>query len=746
MTSGLFSDSDPVFDRKGDYLYFASARSFNPQYGDEGSTWIYSGTQILVAMPLRKDVRSPYLPKSEAEPFADSPKASVSVFAQLGLDEPVVRQAQTDEVSGDWKGMAGAVSFTLHLTLGANNVVTGQAQSDQGNADITGTYNPATKELTLSLALPGGVVGTMTAKISGNRISGSITIMGQIMAMSAERVGNAPPPKPGAPANPGTPGAKPGTPPAAAPLHVTIDMDGLESRAILLPLRSGRFGGLAVNDRNQLLFARFGTPGSQEGAGIKLFDITDEKRQEQTVAAGAVGMDITPDGKKILIVRGPSATVQDASAGATGDTVTPAAMTTTIDPRTEWKQLFDDAWRIERDFFYDPNMHGLNWKNVHDQYAKMLESCATRDDVSYVISEMISELNVGHAYYSGGDVAAEPSVSVGMLGADYALENGAYRIKKIVSGAPWDVETRGPLAQPGVNVKAGDYLLAVNGTPLDTKQDPWAAFQNLADRVVTITVSDKPTMDSAARDVTVRLTGSEGTLRYRDWIEQNRKYVEQKTGGRVGYIYVPDTGVNGQNDLFRQFMGQFDKDALIIDERWNGGGQIPDRFIELLNRPITNYWAKRDGLDWQWPPVSNPGPKCMLINGLAGSGGDAFPWMFRQAKLGKLIGTRTWGGLVGISGNPGLIDGGAVTAPTFAFYKLNSTWGIEGHGVDPDIEVMDDPALMTNGGDPQLDAGIKQMLDELKRAPYVAPKRPPYPEQKRHGHQRQRQITNHPLR
>jgi tricorn protease len=193
---------------------------------------------------------------------------------------------------------------------------------------------------------------------------------------------------------------------------------------------------------------------------------------------------------------------------------------------------------------------------------------------------------------------------------------------------------------------------------------------------------------------------SDRDLRYRAWIEHNRAYVAEKTAGRVGYIYVPNTGIDGQNDLFRQFYGQMDKAALIIDERWNGGGQIPTRFIELLNRPVTNYWARRDGMDWTWPPDSHQGPKCMLINGLAGSGGDAFPAYFRQAGLGKLIGTRTWGGLVGISGNPSLVDGGSVTAPTFAFYENDGTWGIEGHGVDPDIEILDDPARMTNGGDP----------------------------------------------
>jgi tricorn protease len=405
-------------------------------------------------------------------------------------------------------------------------------------------------------------------------------------------------------------------------------------------------------------------------------------------------------------------------------------MTATIEPRAEWKQIFDEAWRIERDFFYDPNMHGLNWKGVHDQYAKMLEDANSREDVSFIISEMISELNVGHAYYGGGDTSPQPSVPVGMLGADYELVNGAYRISRIYRGGPWDTDAIGPLSQPGIKVKAGDYILEVNGVPVDTKKDIYAAFIGLADKVVTLTVSSKPKLDGDAREVVVRPLSDEGDLRYRAWIEQNRAYVDKVSGGKVGYIYVPDTGINGQNNLVRQFLGNMNKEALIVDERWNGGGQIPTRFIEMLNRPITNYWARRDGKDWAWPPDAHSGPKCMLINGLSGSGGDAFPWYFRQAKLGKLIGTRTWGGLVGISGNPDLIDGAVVTAPTFAFYKANGTWAVEGHGVDADIEVLDDPALMQNGADPQLDAAIKLMLEEIKRSPYVPAKRPPYPDRR----------------
>ncbi len=319
------------------------------------------------------------------------------------------------------------------------------------------------------------------------------------------------------------------------------------------------------------------------------------------------------------------------------------------------------------------------------------------------------------------------NVSVGMLGVDYELHDGAYRITRIYEGGAWDADARGPLSQPGVDVKVGDYLLAVNGVPLDASKDPWAAFQGLAGKTVAITVSAQPKLDDRARPVVLVPLASEAALRYRAWIDHNRAYVAEKTGGRVGYLHVPDTGVNGQNELFRQFYGQIDRPALIIDERWNGGGQIPTRFIELLNRPVTNYWARRDGRDWSWPPDAHQGPKCMLTNGLAGSGGDAFPAYFRQAKVGNLIGTRTWGGLVGISGNPSLIDGGVVTVPTFAFYESDGTWGIEGHGVEPDIEVIDDPAKMTDGRDPQLDAAIDHMLAELQRHPYKPPARPAYP-------------------
>ncbi|MEW6747464.1 MAG: PDZ domain-containing protein [Planctomycetota bacterium] len=370
---------------------------------------------------------------------------------------------------------------------------------------------------------------------------------------------------------------------------------------------------------------------------------------------------------------------------------------------------------------------------TRERYASMLEDCVTREDVSYVIREMISELNVGHAYYSGGDVENEPSVSVGLLGVDFALEEGAYRIARICGGAAWDVDARNPLEEAGLGVHEGDYLLAVNGVPLDTTKDPWAAFLGLAGKVITITVSEKPVLDGAARDIVLKTLSSEADLRYRAWIEEKRAYVEHKSSGQVGYVYVPDTGWNGRNEFVRQYFGQLNKKALIVDERWNSGGYDPLCMVEMMNRPVTNFWARRDGKDWTWPADSHHGPKCMLINGLAGSGGDNFPWQFRRAGVGKLIGMRTWGGLIGISGNPGLIDGGQVTVPTFAFYETDGTWGVEGHGVDPDIEVIDDPSRMVDGSDPQLDVAIELMQQEIATYPYVMPRRPPSPDRRAMG-------------
>jgi tricorn protease len=512
------------------------------------------------------------------------------------------------------------------------------------------------------------------------------------------------------------------------PLH--IDIEGFESRAILVPVDRGRFVNLTVNADGNLIYQRNPHWGRGLQSTVQLLDLEDDEEMEKTVVSGVRAYSMSADGNKLLVgMEGTPMAIVDAAADQSmDDMVSTSGMTAEIDPPDEWRQILRDAWRIYRDFFYAPNMHGVDWDGVYDRYEAMLDDCASREDVGFILGELIAELNVGHAYSFGGDNEEPPHVSTGMLGCDYELDSGAYRISRIYEGAAWDADARGPLSQPGIDAEVGDYLLAVNGVPVDPKKDPWAAFQGLAGRTVTLTLSEKPKIDDDARQVVVDLLNGEYDLRYRAWVEGRRAYVDERTDGRVGYVYVPNTGISGQNELVRQFLGQTRKDALIVDERWNGGGQVPTRFIELLNRPLANYWAMRNMEEgYPEPTAAHHGPKCMIINESAGSGGDYFPFWFRGAGVGKIVGTRTWGGLVGLSGNPPLIDGGYASVPRFAFYDVDGTWGIEGHGVDPDIEVIADPALMVDGGDPQLDAAIALMLDEIEANPYVPTPKPVYP-------------------
>ncbi|MCA9286995.1 MAG: PD40 domain-containing protein [Phycisphaerales bacterium] len=525
-----------------------------------------------------------------------------------------------------------------------------------------------------------------------------------------------------------------------------IDLDGFEARAILLPVDRGIIGNLAVTKSGALLFTRRSPRGIEGEPSIRLYnalETDDDKRKEETVATGVGGFELAADAEHLLVNRSGRTYIIEARPNQKFESAVPTGgMNVTIDPREEWAGVYRDAWRRQRDYFYDPTMHGVDWNAVYEQYAAMLPDCASRDDVGFVISEMISELNVGHAYYRSGPTSeGAPGANVAMLGCDFDLGSqdvggrtvSAYRITSILRAGAWDIDARSPLDQPGLDVAEGDFLLEVNGMPVDTSKDPWAAFEGLAGQTITLTISSRPVVDDDARRIVVDTMRSDSGLRYRAWVEQRRQYVAERTDGQVAYIHVPDTGVNGQNNLVRQYFGQIHMPAMIVDERWNGGGQIPTRFIELLNRPATNYWARRDGHDWPWPPDAHFGPKAMLINGPSGSGGDAFPWYFRQAGLGPLVGTRTWGGLVGITGVPGLIDGASVSVPTFAFYESDGTWGIEGHGVDPDYVVSDDPALWQNGRDPQLDKAIELMLEAIRTRPYTPPQRPAYPNRRGMG-------------
>jgi tricorn protease len=513
--------------------------------------------------------------------------------------------------------------------------------------------------------------------------------------------------------------------------NVKIDFDQFEQRIVILPPPAGNMGSLAAV-KGKVLFMRYPNTGSDGNAStLKYFDF--EEREEKTVIEKINGYELSADGKKLLILQDGKYGIIDFGADKKLDkTLRVSEMEMTINPQEEWKQIFNDAWRFERDFFYDANMHGVDWNGVRTQYAALLPHCINRADVNFLIGEMIGELNASHTYRGGGDMENSKNRAVGYLGIDWMKKDGFFGVGKIIRGAPWDNEVRSALDEPGVNVKEGDYILAVNGIALHELPDPWAAFEGLAGKTVELTVNTKASWDGA-RTVVVKTMNDETRLRNLAWIEFNRQQVDKASGGKIGYIYVPDTGVNGQNELVRQFYGQWHKEGLIIDERFNNGGQIPDRFIELLNRKPLAYWDVRDGKNWQWPPVAHFGSMAMLINGWSGSGGDAFPDFFRKAGLGPLIGTRTWGGLIGLTGMPSLIDGGSVTAPTFRMYNPDGTWFKEGYGVDPDIEVKEDPTALAKGIDPQIQKAIEQVMKQIAERGPIHPKEPPMEDRSRKG-------------
>ena len=503
---------------------------------------------------------------------------------------------------------------------------------------------------------------------------------------------------------------------------VTIEFEGFERRIIILPPEAGNMGNLAAAD-GKIIYMRYPNSGSDgEDSELMFFDL--KEKESKTIMKNVNGYELSADGKKLLVRQGRNLGVVGVGSDQKMDKqLALNKMEMTIDPKAEWQQIFNDTWRFERDFFYDKNMHGVDWAAMRKQYGDMIQYAVTRNDVNFILGELIAELNASHTYNGGGDQETPEHKAVGYLGVDWAKDHGQFKIKTIIRGADWDSEVRSPLDEPGVNVKEGEYILAVNGMALADYTDPWAAFEGLSNETVELTVSSTPDWENV-RSVVVKTMSDETRLRNLAWIESNRKRVDEESGGKLGYIYVPSTGIDGQNELVRQFYGQWNKQGLVVDERFNNGGQIPDRFIELLNRKPLAYWNVRDGKDWQWPPVGNFGSMVMLINGWSGSGGDAFPDYFRKAGLGPLIGGRTWGGLIGISGAPTLIDGGGVTVPTFRMYNPDGTWFKEGHGVDPDIQVLEDPTQLAKGVDTQLERAIAEALKLVKDKGPIHPEPP----------------------
>jgi tricorn protease len=506
---------------------------------------------------------------------------------------------------------------------------------------------------------------------------------------------------------------------------VKIDFDGIGQRILALPVPDRNYVGLAAGKEGEVILLE-GQPLNDEPATIQKFDL--KKRKTEKLADDAAGFQISANGEKMLFRQGPNWRIAPTEPLKPDNAPLKLAdMEVWVDPRAEWKQMYHEVWRIERDFLYDPHAHGLDLAAAEKFYAPYLENVSSRDDLNYLFTEMLGNLTLGHVFIGGGDQPRPPSVSVGLLGADYAIENGRYRFARIYSGENWNPDLRAPLTQPGVNVKAGEYLLAVNGRDVPGKQDVYSFFEETAGKQVVLKVGADPA-GTGAREVTVTPLGSEGGLRHLDWIESNRRKVDQLSGGRVAYVHLPDTANGGFTSFNRYFFAQVGKDAAILDERFNGGGDLADYIIDYLRRPVLSMITAREGADFSSPGGAIYGPKVMLINEFAGSGGDAMPWYFRRAGIGQLIGTRTWGGLVGIYDYPELIDGGGVTAPRVAIYGLKGDWEVENHGIAPDVEVEMDPALVRQGHDPQLEKAVEVIMEQLKKNPPAVYTKPAYPD------------------
>lgn len=521
---------------------------------------------------------------------------------------------------------------------------------------------------------------------------------------------------------------------AAEPFR--IDAEGIDQRILSMPLPEGQYSDLQAADGGRLFF--------RSGSDLRIFDMGD--RSAEDFLSGVGGYAVSADGRRLLYRAGGGGRGGGAGGGGGGGArwaIVPTSgqpqanagtldigdMEIMIDPLAEWNQMFVESWRINRDFFYDPGMHGLDWDAVRERYEAWLPDVKHRDDLNYVIGEMLGELTVGHSRVGGGDMSPFDTENIGggLLGADFEIDGGYYRIAKIYPGQNWDPGLRAPLTEPGVNVEEGEYILRVNGQALGESTNIHALLETTADRQVSLLVSPT-TREADGRAVTVVPVGSERSLRNMDWVEGNRRKVAEMSGGRIGYVYLPNTSTGGYDSFNRYFFAQQEMDGLVIDERYNSGGKAADYVIDYLDRPLMSYWAPRDGPDYTTPYAAHFGPKAMIINEYAGSGGDAMPFYFSLREIGPLVGKRTWGGLVGTGGVPNLMDGGSVTAPGFGIFSIEGEWIIENVGVPPDVEVEMTPGLVNQGHDPQLEKAVELVMEQIRLNPFTHTQRPPYPD------------------
>jgi len=607
VTSGFYSDFDPVFSKDGKYLFFLTNRKFNPAYsGLNDGTWIYPNNTQLAAISLSKD--APFLlnPKNdelEEEEKEESP-------------ETAKKDKKKNEKNKD---------------------------EEEEKPDIT----------------------------------------------------------------------------------VKVDWEDLESRLTILPPKAGNLSNIMTFE-GMVVYTRSPITGNEDDKpSLVLYDL--EKREEKKIIDNVEFATSAADGNAIL-VRSDSkfGIIKPEPDQKIEEPIPTDGLVMQLNPKEEWRQIFYDTWRRHRDFFYDKDMQQVDWLALRDRYGSLIEDARTRWDVSYLQLNLSAELSAGHTYAFGGETENVPNIHTGYLGIDWELNKNKYRIKKIIRPAQWDTEIRSSFDHPGMEVQPGDYILAVNGIKIDPQKDPYAAFDGLAGKTVSLTITKSGESDNSKRHIVKCLTqGEEQTLRYLEWIESNRKMVEKLSDGQLGYIYMSNTSTRGQLELIRMYYGQLDKKGFIIDERFNGGGQLADRFLELMKRPVVYnlYW--RHGRHHTWPIKTNTGPMGMLINGWAGSGGDALPWAFQELKAGPIVGERTLGILVGPATGHSLIDGGVITVPGGRLYDNDGHWFWEGEGVKPDFPVWDDPNLLVQGRDPQLEKAVEEVMKLAKENPTESTPPPP---------------------
>ena len=539
--------------------------------------------------------------------------------------------------------------------------------------------------------------------------------------------GDEPPAPPREPAPAQTPPAQP-APPAPRTVNVRIDPNGIGQRILAVNVPVGDYANLAAGAAGSFYYTEPIIPGGATGFRLQRYEL--RTRAAAPFLEGIRAYSVSADKKKLLyqMAAGGGASwgvvATDRPAKVGDGPINVAQLETRVDPRAEWEQIYRETWRVQREHFYDPQFHGADWNAIYEKYRPLLAFVRHRADLGYLMATVGGELAVGHSYVtSPGDVPTEDPVNVGLLGADFAIENGRYRIRKIYSGENWNPELRAPLKAPGIQVSEGDYVLEVNGRALVPPANIYSLFEGTANRQTLIRVSKTPSADGS-KVVTVVPVANEDGLRTRAWIEDNRRLVDKLSNGRLAYVWLPNTTGPGYVAFTRYYYSQQDKEGAVIDERYNQGGQIADYIVNELDRKLLGYFAQRDGEPTTSPIAGIYGPKVMIINESAGSGGDALPYYFRLRKIGPLIGTRTWGALVGTLGIPATIDGGGITAPTLAFYDLSGRWAVENEGVAPDIEVEYTPAEVLKGRDPQLERAVQEAMKLLEQNPVKRVPRP----------------------